>query len=156
MVRFDVSAARLGTYQYGELSIRFGGPRGSGRQLLPVREVWRARHGAATVRDQAAPFNAHRAPEAFRVRPEHHEQAQAEPPLFVPHGAGHVALDVGNPRGGICMVYSVLYVLLRLRESGPVVAFAVGSYRPVCVSGDIDFVVCGRVSQAQVGVCLWI
>ena len=40
----------------------------AGRQLLPVREVWRARDGAAAVRDKAAAADPHRAPEAFRVR----------------------------------------------------------------------------------------
>lgn len=106
--------------------------------MLPLREVWRARHSAATVRDQAAPFNAHRAPEAFRVRPEHHEPAQAEPSLFVPYGAGYVALDVGNPRGGIFMVYLMLYVLLMLREGGPVIAFVVESYRLFFSWGDVE------------------
>lgn len=53
---------------------------------------------AAEVLHQAAPGYFDRSPEALRVRPDHHEQAQAESPVFVPHGARHVAVD---PRGAV-------------------------------------------------------
>lgn len=124
----------------------------AGGQLLPVREVRPARDGAETVRDQAAAADPDRAPEALRVRPEHHESTQAQPPLLVSHGAGHVALDARGvfvPRfvyHGTVTATATLRLQLQLQLRNGYGAFTFASY--VAALRGVSF------SRAEIFFCL--